>query len=796
MVKKTIKYSLGLLVLVMGILLAVPFFIDVNDYKPQITKAVEDATGRALQIGEIKASLFPWVGVRLDNVRLANRAGFSDRDFLKVASLNIQLDLLPLFSKQIEVKRFTLDAPELFLERNTEGEGNWEDLTGSTPPSTGEAVTEADRTEKKPADSPLLAAFYAESMQLNHGHFIWVDRATGDQLELSDLQVDISDVQVERPVEVKASARLFGEAITLEARIGPLGDISRLNIDRLPLQAELKSESLGLRPFISWLPEFPEFLGEAADARLRLNLKLEQRPDGMRLSTGEMGLMAKVAVDATWKAEMANARRIQLKDFKLSLNSRPLLSAHGEVSLGNKPDYQLRVKSEPIERTWLASLLPELDAMYAAHPSPWKQLKLGALLAGSGSRVELRDVQLMPDGELILLSGVASFENNPDIRLRIASKELHIDPWLPQPEAKQEVVMNDAAVEDTRTGEVAVPWEPDLRGFKGWKVSSQIQIEKMHLRGLELSHLRCSLKGSRGLFKLDPLRFDLAGGQVSETATLNVARYPVAWTESMHVTGVQIGPVLKALADIDLLNGTLQMDTDLKATGLLPKNAMKRLNGKGSLLLRDGSVKGFDIAGTLRNFTTLGQSEGPKQTDFAQLSGGFTIRNGVVKNDDLFMASPLFRLTGSGIVNLPEGSLDYHVKPRLVGTLMGQGDTLTVRKGLSVPIRIKGPFTSLHVTPEIDPMTLIENVIGITGSVLSTGGGAVEKTVDVTGNVLSTGGKTVKKAGVKTVEKAIDITGGVLSIGGKTIGKIKDIITGDGQEKAVPAEQQPQKAAP
>ena len=131
--KKTIKYSLGLLVLIMGMLLAVPFFIDINDYKPQITKAVEDATGRTIQIGEIKASLFPWVGVRLDNIRLANRAGFSDRDFLKIESLNIQLDLLPLFNKQIEVIRFTLDAPELFLERNTEGEGNWEDLTGPTP---------------------------------------------------------------------------------------------------------------------------------------------------------------------------------------------------------------------------------------------------------------------------------------------------------------------------------------------------------------------------------------------------------------------------------------------------------------------------------------------------------------------------------------------------------------------------------------------------------------------------------------------------------------------------------------
>jgi len=753
MVKRSVKYSLGLLVLIMGMLLVGPFFIDVNDYKPQIAKAVKDATGREVQIGEIEASLFPWIGVRLESVRLANRTGFSDREFLKVESLDVQLALLPLLSKQIEIKRFKLDTPELFLERNSEGEGNWEDLTGSTSPVTDEAGAEMERVGKGPVEqeqkvSPILAAFNAESMQLSDGRFVWIDRVTGGQVEFSDLQVEINDVQAERPIELKASASLAGEAITLDARIGPLGDLSRLNIDRLPLQAELKSLTLGLRPFTSWLPELPEFLGKAADASLRLDLKLEQRPDGMRLSTGEMGLMAKVAVDAKWKAEMASARRVQLKDFDLSLNSRPLLSAQGEVELGDRFDYQLRVKSETIERTWLTSLLPELDAMYAAHPSPWSHLKLGALLAGSGSRLELRDVQLMPDGELIQISGVASFENAPDIRLRITSKELHADPWLPQPGA----VANTAAVESAQTGEAAAAQEPDLRSLKGWRVSSQIQIETLHLRGLELGHLRGSMNGSRGLFKLDPLRFDLAGGQISETATLNVAKYPAEWTESMHVTGVQIGPVLKALADMDMLNGTLQMDTDLKATGLLPENSMKRLNGKGSLLLRDGSVKGFDIAGTLRNLTALGQEKGPKQTDFSQLSGGFSIRNGVMKNDDLFMASPLFRLTGQGVLNLPDGTMDYRVKPRLVGTLTGQGDTVTVRKGLSIPLRIKGPFASPRVIPEVDPASLIENIDAI-----RSGGG---------GNVL------------KGLEK---------------------VITGRAEEKvqpATPAEQQPQKATP
>jgi len=744
MVKRTVKYSLGVLVLITGILLIVPFFIDVNDYKPQIAKAVKDATGRSLQIGEIEASLFPWVGVRLAGVRLANRAGFSDREFLKVESLDVQLDFLPLLSKQIKIKRFILDAPELFLERNIDGEGNWEDLLGSKPAPEGEigdvasgvvALTgQSQSVESEKQDSPVLAAFSADSLQLNGGRFVWFDRVSGGNVEFSDLQVEINDVQAERPIELKASAKLSGELITLNARVGPLGDLSKLNIDRLPLQAELNSDSLGLRPFSVWLPEFPEFLGEASDASVRLKIKVEQRPDGMRLSTGEMGLIAKVSADTKWKAEMTNSRRLQLKDLTLSLNSKPLLSAQGEVKLGKEPGYQLRVKSESVERIWLASLLPELDAMYAAHPSPWKQIKMGALLAGSANRLELRDVQLMPDGELIQLSGVASFDGAPDIRLRLAAKELHIDPWLPQPEtvqretaSSQPLAANVSGVSEAQAGGKKAPQEPDLRAFKKWRVSSQIQIEKMHLRGLELSRLRGSLKGSRGLFKLDPLRFDLAGGQVTETATLNVAKYPARWTESMHITGVQIGPVLKALANMDMINGTLQMDTDLKATGLLPENSMKRLNGKGSLLLRDGSVKGFDIAGTLRNLAALGKGGSQKKTDFSQLSGGFTIKNGVVKNDDLFMASPLFRLTGQGVVNLPNGTMDYRVKPRLVGTLTGQGDTVTVRKGLAVPLRIKGPLASPRVIPEIDPATLIENIDAIRGGNILKGLGNVIK---------------------------------------------------------------------
>jgi len=554
---------------------------------------------------------------------------------------------------------------------------------------------------------------------MNHGRFIWADSMTKGRVELSDVKVEVNDVQADRPVEMKVSARVGSDEVNLTAQVGPLGDLAKLNVEKLPLQAKLVSDSLSLNSFKAWMPELPAMFGRSEDAKLRLSVQLEQRPDGMRLSVGNAALLATVTAEASWKIEMPDAGRIQLQQLDVGVNGQNLISGQGEVQLGGRLRYQMRIKGAPVKRTWLASIMPELNAMYAAHPSPWQQLKLGALIAGDAERLELRDVQLMLDQELLQASGVAAFGKAPDVRLRLTAGELHMDPWLPQPQKKRAPA---SVASELATVSAKKSQEPDLRAFKNWRVSSQIQVENLHLRGLELEHLRATLNGRRGLFRLDPLRFDLAGGQVTEKASLNIAAYPAKWTESVQMSGVSIAPVLKALAGMDMLEGVLQqMDTELKATGLLPENGMNSLNGRGSVVLRDGSVKGFDIVATLRNLTAPGQGGGVKQTDFSQLQGSFTVVDGVVKNDDLFMASPLFRLTGNGLINLPKGALDYHVKPRLVGTLTGQGDTVTVRKGLSVPLRIRGPFASPRITPEVDPATLLENIDAIRGGAVLKG---------------------------------------------------------------------------
>ena len=700
---KFIRYSLIIVVLIIAALLVAPFFIDVNTYKTQIEQTVEDATGRKLSIGNINASLFPWIGIELDDVHLANREGFTDRDFASIEKLNVKLALLPLLSKNIEIKTFEVGTPKIYLERHENGETNWGDLTSTQADAV--ASEENRPAEQQESGAPALAALQAESLNLTGGEVIWVD-GKGEPVVLSDLNVALTDVQLERPVAVKLSGKLSGNAFELDAIVGPLGDLSKLDPVSLPIQGHVKAEQIHLAPFKEFISGWPEQFGDINNASVGLNANIEQRPDGIRLGEGEIVLKSLIGVGLNWKIEMEKQDQLQLRRAGVVINGKDILEIKGSVkNLSTTPNFQLHIDSQPLTRSWLAGFVPDLNTMYAGHPAAWKQVKFGTLVAGDAKQVDIRDMQLMLDDELVQISGAVVYAV-PDIRLRIAARDLHLDPWLPQGKEQNVQAGGAAGAGGKQQVEAA---EPDLRFLKPWRVSAKMQAATLFLRGMEMRSFNVKINGSDGHFDLNPLSFKLAGGNVSETASLDASVYPAKWKESVHITDVQVGPLLKTLADMDMLEGTLSMDTKFRATGLT-QAGVKTLNGRGNMMLRNGKIKGIDIPGTIRKFTNPGAaSAGPNETDFAQLSGSFVVNNGVADNQDLFMASPLLRVTGKGIVNLVTKTLDYHVEPRVVGTLIGQGDSSPVRKGLTVPLHITGPFAAPKVRPEISAKTLIEN---------------------------------------------------------------------------------------
>lgn len=124
---------------------ALPLLLDPNNYKEEINAAVLKETGRELTIaGDISWRIFPSVGLDIEQLSLANRPGFGVRSMLEVAEASVSVELLPLFSRQLEIGRIDLEGFRAYLRSNNDGQNNWEDLLGEAAAVTQEMPAEME----------------------------------------------------------------------------------------------------------------------------------------------------------------------------------------------------------------------------------------------------------------------------------------------------------------------------------------------------------------------------------------------------------------------------------------------------------------------------------------------------------------------------------------------------------------------------------------------------------------------------------------------------------------------------
>lgn len=114
---KIITYTLITLAFVMGgTMLGLTIFINPNNYKPQITKSVEDATRRKLTIsGELKWKFFPNFGIQSNRLSLSNPDGFGPGNFAELNSVIVAVNILPLLHGSVEIDHLVINGLKLAL---------------------------------------------------------------------------------------------------------------------------------------------------------------------------------------------------------------------------------------------------------------------------------------------------------------------------------------------------------------------------------------------------------------------------------------------------------------------------------------------------------------------------------------------------------------------------------------------------------------------------------------------------------------------------------------------------------
>src|SRR5882724_5187377 len=132
---KKLRILLIAVVVIVVLLVAVPFLIPVNKFRPTIEQTASDALGRKVSVGDLSLSLISG-SLTAKDLSIGDDPKFSPSPFLTAKSLSVGVEMVPLiFSKTLNVTGITIDEPQVTLLRNPAGQWNYSSIGGSSKPA-------------------------------------------------------------------------------------------------------------------------------------------------------------------------------------------------------------------------------------------------------------------------------------------------------------------------------------------------------------------------------------------------------------------------------------------------------------------------------------------------------------------------------------------------------------------------------------------------------------------------------------------------------------------------------------
>jgi AsmA protein len=719
------------------------YTFDPNTLKPLISDFVRKEKQRELKFdGDIQLSFWPSVGVTLPKVSLSEHN--SAHTFVSVDHAKLSLALMPLLKQQYIISSIEASGVRATLIRHADGTLNIDDLLAKpkepTPPIQlqigkinlrDSSILVDDRQWKKRSElkgitlktgevTPKLARGVNLTLQLQQNE----PKANGSFLLGGDFDFD-GDMGL-----YAARKLLFG----FTGQMGPASKLAfELKGDARYSQKADQAEIRDLQLEASGdLPQARDFkLAISANANLQPGNK-SFAVDGVSLTAGAR--LAQGQLDGKLSAPKLQFAEKQLSGEAISLNStlngaghklnadlhitgfsggqQQLLARQSKLTLAaEQGGDKLQLKLDSPLQLNLHTLLAQLSALHLQGSLASPRLKPGSVafdLRGNAS-VSPKQLQLALAGQLDQSKVKTSLNiadlAKPHYQMAAEADQLLLDRYLAGTPAK-------AGAADSKQ---AVPFALDLSPLQGLSASAKIRLGSLQQGQIKLANVDATIDAGGGRVQVAPLNLDLFGGHLAASGSATTSKQPALQLQHT-LSNVDIGQLLKTLAKYEQLEGRGTVTSSLTAQGGSLEQLTRTLNGKASIQMRDGAMRGINIGARLREAKNmLSQLKGQQtvqrnnaeKTDFSELGGSLNIVNGVIRNDDLSAKSPLLRLAGNGMVDLPASKIDYLLKASLVASSKGQdGRELMELKALTVPVRLHGPLTAPGYTLDYGSLLL------------------------------------------------------------------------------------------
>jgi len=360
---------------------------------------------------------------------------------------------------------------------------------------------------------------------------------------------------------------------------------------------------------------------------------------------------------------------------------------------------------------------PDLGALTRA-------LDLNYRPSGQRVKIDLSGQAFSKDGALALaaitgsiagasLSGqvaLADEKGRKGIAANLAFGDLVLDPLLPGDGQKQSPAApkSRAQTGGASGGGTAVAgerWskEPlDLAALRDFDADIKVKAKSLTYGNYRVDDADAALTLSKGILTLSPLKGHVFGGQFDATARLNALAVP-AFDGVVTLRGSDVARGTRAVTGKSMASGTLSMSSKLAGAGQSVYDLVSSLKGEGDFALNKIDVnaaqaQGTAIAGVLNLVKALNGLGGGKGKGLADVTGSYTMTNGIAQSQDLRLASGVASGGAQGMVNLPAWTTDVEGEVNMANSALGLVLKLAkVKVPSRVPFSVKGPLDNPKV---------------------------------------------------------------------------------------------------
>ena len=744
---------LGLLLVLAAVVTWLVMGFDANRYKGVAIDWMQTHHQRTLAInGPIGLSLFPRLEITLADVSLSE-ANKPD-EFAAIERAELAVEVLPLLNSELVIGRVAARGVRATYLRNAEGVRNIDDLLNAPAPADG-----GISSQKPPRLDVNRIALENVSLRVKDD----LARLAGT-LSLTSLTTGRLQDQAESPVAFELQLDLASPAVKgeLSGDTQLKLDLATGSVSLRDTRLSFNGDAVGIRAIRAGLKGHVAWDGAASAIDTQaLQLTLAATAGGLKIDDSTLGI-ERFAFNPAAKDIALTKLALQLKGtqdaqpLNLAL-TWPELAATGDQIKGSAFSGRLqRGGATPLDVNFKSAAptgsfdVLRLPGFEATVDSRGAQRQLGATVKAN---LLLKQAQAAANGkgagapasiavDALTLQGLIQ---NPGLQpLKIEAKgsataSAERAAWtlagdinggafntdgtallggvVPKVNAKARFdtldlnrLLSDPALADAPAGAAASSAKPaaavdtpvDLSALRSLDGQFSLQAASFAVQRYKVSAARIDASLNSGVLRVTTLQGKTWGGSIDASALADAATGRVGFKGA--ASGININSALKDVAAKDWMDGTGRVTMDIEATGRSVNALKSKLQGQMALQLRDGAIKGINLAKSLRQAKAaiglqqdaVQKASETEKTDFSEMSASFQIADGVARNKDLDVKSPFLRLGGEGTIDIGQSRIDYLARATVTGTAKGQdGADLASLKGLQVPVRLTGPFTAL-----------------------------------------------------------------------------------------------------